>query len=101
MGGGMAGGGMGAMGGAKKRKEKKKKVQHRHVEHDGSKGGESAFGAGPGGSGSMSHPWQKTEPVGVKTDGLAKSEAYGLWQYDMTSRRCRQIARVEIQTHAL
>ena len=44
---------------------------------------ESAFGAGPGGSGSMSHPWQKTEPVGVKTDGLAKSEAYGLWQYDM------------------
>ena len=67
----------------------------------GSKGGESAFGAGPGGSGSMSHPWQKTEPVGVKTDGLAKSEAYGLWQYDMTSRRCRQIARVEIQTHAL
>ena len=53
------------------------KVQHGHVEHDGSKGGESAFGAGPGGSGSMSHPWQKTEPVGVKTDGLAKSEAYG------------------------
>ena len=44
---------------------------------------------------------RKTEPVGVKTDGLAKSEAYGLWQYDMTSRRCRQIARVEIQTHAL
>ena len=74
---------------------------NKHVEHDGSKGGESAFGAGPGGSGSMSHPWQKTEPVGVKTDGLAKSEAYGLWQYDMTSRRCRQIARVEIQTHAL
>ena len=38
--------------------------------------------AGPGGSGSMSHPWQKTEPVGVKTDGLAKSEAYGnmTWQ---------------------
>ena len=78
-----------------------RKVQHRHVEHDGSKGGGSAFGAGPGGSGSRSHPWQKTEPVGVKTDGLAKSEAYGLWQYDMTSRRCRQIARVEIQTHAL
>ena len=78
-----------------------RKVQHGHVEHDGSAGGESAFGAGPGGSGSMSHPWQKTEPVGVKTDGLAKSEAYGLWQYDMTSRRCRQIARVEIQTHAL
>ena len=37
----------------------------------------TVFGAGPGGSGSMSHPWQKTEPVGVKTDGLAKSEAYG------------------------
>ena len=63
-----------------------RKVQHGHVEHDGSAGGESAFGAGPGGSGSMSHPWQKTEPVGVKTDGLAKSEAYGLYLESQSKR---------------